>query len=64
MGRPKRQKRLTGKPVLLDKLDPELGGKLVEAVTEDMARAKESRAKRRRAAEAAGAGPDGPEDGA
>ena len=50
MARPKRQRGLVGKPVLVDQLDGELGGKLVEAVADDMARARKAREAKRQAA--------------
>ena len=39
-------KHLTGKPVLMDKLNPELGGKVVKLVGEDMERAQRQAAER------------------
>lgn len=41
---------LTGKPGIIDKLRPELGGKLVKAVAEDMQRAVREKQERERAA--------------
>ena len=35
--------RLTGKPLLIDKLKPELGGQLVKLVADDMERAAKER---------------------
>lgn len=38
-------KKLIGKPVFIDKLDPELGGKVVKLVMDDMERATRERQK-------------------
>ncbi|MBI4702169.1 MAG: hypothetical protein HY744_13645 [Deltaproteobacteria bacterium] len=51
---PRKQGRLTGKPVLVDKLDPELGAKVVELVQRDMERAARERAEQAERAAAAG----------
>ena len=37
------ERGIKGKPVLLDKLNPEIGAKLVKAVADDMERAKQAR---------------------
>ena len=39
----KANRRLKGRPVIIDQLDAELGGKVVQAVMDDMERAAEAR---------------------
>ena len=41
-------KALKGNPLVIDKLNPELGGKLVKAVADDMERARKAREEKAR----------------
>ena len=45
-------KDVVGKPVLVDKLKPELGGKIVQAIIDDNERAKRAKEDKRKRAEA------------
>ncbi len=48
--RPLEMKDVVGKPVLVDKLKPELGGKIVKAIIDDNERVKQAKEDKRKRA--------------